>query len=226
MKVIIFGATGMVGQGVLRECLHDPDVEQVVTIVRHATGANAPKLREIEHANMFEYTSVQNEFRNFDACFFCLGVSSADVSASEYERLTYDLTMAAARALKLANPAMTFIYVSGEGTDSSEQGRVHWAKIKGKTENALLEMFPNAYMFRPGAIEPVHGETSKTTSYRWFYRLAKPLFPLMHRFVPNSITTTERVGQAMLDVAKHGAAKKILTTKDINSRFFFLNPTS
>jgi uncharacterized protein YbjT (DUF2867 family) len=149
----------MVGQGVLRECLLDPEIDAVLTVGRSATGVKNPKLREIVHANMFDYSEIQAELRGFDACFFCLGVSSAGMPAAEYERLTYGLTMAAAKTLCRLNPDMTFIYVSGAGTDSSEKGRVMWARVKGKTENELLRLpFKAAYMFRPAFIQPMHGE--------------------------------------------------------------------
>lgn len=140
MKVLLFGATGMVGQGVLRECLLDPEVDAVETIGRSATGVKNPKLREIVHPNLFDYSAIEADLRGFDACFFCLGVSSAGMPEAEYERLTYDLTMAAAKTLCRLNPAMTFIYVSGAGTDSTEKGRVAWARVKGRTENAILRL--------------------------------------------------------------------------------------
>jgi uncharacterized protein YbjT (DUF2867 family) len=216
MKVLIFGATGMVGQGVLRECLFDRDIEAVQTVGRSATGVQHPKLREIVHPDLFHYSSIEAELQGFDACFFCLGVSSTGMSEQEYERLTYTLTLAAAETLSRLNPAMTFIYVSGAGTDSSEKGRVMWARVKGKTENALLRLpFKAAYMFRPGVIQPVHGARSKTTAYRVGYALAKPVLPLLHRFFLRYILTTEEIGRAMIHVAKRGAPKKVLESWDI-----------
>jgi uncharacterized protein YbjT (DUF2867 family) len=216
MNVLIFGATGMVGQGVLRECLLDQDVQLVQTIGRSPTGLEHPKLREIVHRDMTSYASLDDQLSGFDACFFCLGVSSSGMKEDEYERMTYGITIAAAGALSRLNPQMTFIYVSGAGTDSSERGRIMWARVKGRTENALLRLpFKAAYMFRPGVIEPLHGARSKTAAYRIGYALMGPLLPLLRRVFPNSILTTEQIGLAMLSVAKHGAPKQILESKDI-----------
>jgi uncharacterized protein YbjT (DUF2867 family) len=218
MNVLIFGATGMVGQGVLRECLLDPDVQLVQTIGRSATGLEHEKLREIVHQDMTSYTSLDVQLSGCDACFFCLGVSSSGMKEDEYERVTYGITMAAAEVLSRLNPMMTFIYVSGAGTDSSEHGRIMWARVKGRTENALLRLpFKAAYMFRPGVIEPLHGVRSKTPAYRIGYALVGPLLPLLRRAFPNSILTTEQIGLAMLLVAKHGAQKRILESKDIRA---------
>ena len=216
MKVLIFGATGMVGQGVLRECLLDSSVQLVQTIGRAATRVHHPKLREVVHPDFWNYQPIEDSLTGFDACFFCLGVSSSGMIESDYERLTYDLTLAAATTLSQVNPQMTFIYVSGAGTDSSEQGRMMWARVKGKTENALLRLpFKAAYMFRPGVIEPLNGITSKTSAYRLFYMLAKPLLPLLRSFFPTYILTTEQVGKAMLAVVQHQIFKRVLESKDI-----------
>ena len=216
MKVLIFGATGMVGQGVLRECLLDASVAAVQTIGRSATGVNHTKLREVVHADLFHYADIEAELAGFDACFFCLGISAGRVSASEYERLTYTLTFAAAETLVRLNPAMTFIYVSGAGTDSTERGRAAWARVKGKTENALLRLpFRAAYMFRPAGIEPVHGEISKTPSYRILYTVTKPVWPLLRRLFPRYVLTTEELGRAMIHVAQRGAPKRVLESADI-----------
>jgi uncharacterized protein YbjT (DUF2867 family) len=216
MKVLIFGATGMVGQGVLRECLLDPDIEAVRTVGRSATGVRDAKLVEIVQPELFQYFNIEAELSGLDACFFCLGVSSAGMSERDYEHLTYTLTLAAAETLSRLNPAMTFVYVSGAGTDSSEKGRVMWARVKGKTENALLRLpFKAAYMFRPGVIQPVHGARSKTTAYRVGYALAKPVLPWLHRLFPRYILTTEEIGRAMIWVARRGAPKNILESWDI-----------
>ncbi|MDR5750678.1 MULTISPECIES: NAD(P)H-binding protein [unclassified Caballeronia] len=216
MKVLLFGATGMVGQGVLRECLRDPDVDRVVTLGRSATGVEDEKLREIVHRDMFDYASIERELAGFDACFFCLGVSSFRMSEADYTRLTYDLTMAAARTLARLDPQMTFVYVTGAGTDSTEQGRSMWARVKGRTENALLRLpFKAAYMFRPGAIVPMHGVRSKTALYQSAYSITRPVLPLLQRLFPNAIVTTEQVGRAMLAVAKRGAPSPILESRDI-----------
>jgi len=218
MNVLLFGATGMVGQGVLRECLLDPDVRLVETVGRSATGAQHPKLREIVHQDMWHYEAIEANLSGFDACFFCLGVSSAGMTEEDYERVTYGITMAAAETLCRLNPRMTFIYVSGAGTDSSERGRIMWARIKGRTENALLRLpFAAAYMFRPGIIQPLHGVRSKTTVYRVFYTLTKPLLPLLRLAFPNHVLTTQQIGRAMLTVARRGCPKRVLESKDIRA---------
>jgi len=216
MNILIFGATGMIGQGVLRECLVDPDVVSVQTVGRSPIDTQNPKLREIVHTDPLDYTAIEANLRGFDACFFCLGVSSAGMSEPDYERVTYEFTMAAAQTLVRLNAAMTFVYVSGAGTDSSEAGRSMWARVKGKTENALLRLpFKAAYMFRPAGIQPMHGERSKTAAYRAAYIVTKPLLPLLRRFFPDYIVTTEELGRAMIRVARTGSPKKILESSDI-----------
>jgi uncharacterized protein YbjT (DUF2867 family) len=217
MNVILFGATGMVGQGVLRECLLAPDVQKVLSVVRSATGQHDEKLHELIHKDFSDFADVAQELTGFDACFFCLGITSSGMTEEAYQRITYDITMAAAQTLGKMNPNMTFVYVSGAGTDSTEHGRVMWARVKGKTENALLRLpFKAAYMFRPAGIQPLHGITSKTKSYRILYALTKPLLPLLALF-PKYMTTTEQLGRAMLEVARHGYSKQILESADINS---------
>jgi uncharacterized protein YbjT (DUF2867 family) len=216
MRVLIFGATGMVGQGVLRECLLDPDIDVVQTVGRTATGVKDPKLREIVRADLLDYSDSEHDLRGFDACFFCLGVSAAGLSEEQYARITYDVTIAAAQTLSRLNGGMTFIYVSGAGTDSSEKGRVMWARVKGKTENAILRLpFKGAYMFRPGVIQPMHGERSKTAAYRILYGLTKPLFPLLRGLFPKYVLTTEQIGRAMIHAARQGAPKRVLEIADI-----------
>lgn len=218
MKILLFGATGMVGQAALRECLRDPDVQLVQTIGRTATGVQNPKLNELMRADLFDYTPVESQLSGFDACFFCLGVASSGMSEADYFRLTYQLTLAAAETLARLNPQMTFIYVSGSGTDSSERGRMMWARVKGKTENALLRLpFKAAYTFRPGFIQPLHGIQSRTPLYRFFYTLTGPVLPLLRRMFPNQILTTEQLGQAMLVAAKRGAPKPLLEARDIRA---------
>jgi uncharacterized protein YbjT (DUF2867 family) len=218
MKVILFGATGMVGQGVLRECLLSRDVESVLTIGRSATGQRHPKLREVTHTDFTDFTALERELSGYDACFFCLGVSSAGMSEADYTRVTYDFTMAAALVLARLSPAMTFIYVSGAGTDSTERGRTMWARVKGRTENALLKLpFKAAYMFRPAVIQPLHGIVSRTKLYRIFYAVMGPLFPVLKALFPGTVTTTERIGRAMINAAKRGAPKPVLDTRGINA---------
>jgi uncharacterized protein YbjT (DUF2867 family) len=217
MDVVLFGATGMVGQGVLRECLLDPGVGRILSIVRRATGQKNDKLRELVHGDFLDFSKLQSELTGFDACFFCLGVTSARMTEERYNRVTYEYTMAAARVLAAVNPGMTFIYVSGQGTDSTEKGRTMWARVKGKTENALLRLpFKSAYMFRPGVIQPLHGIQSKTRLYRIGYLLAGPLMPMLKAIFPKSITTTEQIGRAMIKIAREGAPKAVLENPDIN----------
>jgi uncharacterized protein YbjT (DUF2867 family) len=218
MNVVIFGATGMIGQGVLRECLLDSGVPLVKTVGRTATGVQHPKLREVVHRDLWNYSSIEMELSGLDACFFCLGVSAAGMQEADYEHVTYGIAMAAAESLSRLNPQMTFIYVSGAGTDSSEQGRMMWARVKGRTENALMRLpFKAAYMFRPGFIQPLHAIRSRTTAYRVFYVLTKPVLPMLRWAFPDHILTTEQIGRAMLAVARQGAPKQILESRDIRA---------
>lgn len=189
----------------------------MVTVGRTATGQQHPKLTEIVRLDLLDYWGLDAELQGFDACFFCLGVTSAGLSEAEYSRVTYDVTLAAATVLVRLNPQMTFVYVSGAGTDSSEQGHSMWARVKGKTENALLRLpFKGVYLFRPGVIQPLNRLQSKTTAYRIFYTLARPLLPLLRRLMPNVVLTTTVMGQAMLNAARRGANKAVLEAKDIN----------
>jgi uncharacterized protein YbjT (DUF2867 family) len=218
MNILVFGATGMVGQGVLRECLLDPNVQLVATIGRTATGKQNPKLREIVLKDLSNYVSIEEKLTNFDACFFCLGVGSAGMTETEYERVTYGITIAAAETLSRLNPQMVFIYVSGTGTDSSEKGRMMWARVKGKTENALLRMpFAAAYMFRPGFIEPANGEISRNKLYRALFVVTKPLLPLLRAIFPNQILTTHQIARAMLNLVTRPYPKHILEIQDIRA---------
>jgi uncharacterized protein YbjT (DUF2867 family) len=217
MNVLLFGATGMVGQGVLRESLLDPDVQNVLSIGRSLTGQRHSELRELVHTDFLDFSALKPELKGFDACFFCLGVSSTGMSEERYQRVTYDITMAVARTLAKLNPNMTFIYVSGMGTDSTERGRVMWARVKGKTENALMKLpFKARYMFRPGFIQPLRGIRSKTRLYRAFYTVTGPIYPLIRTLFPKYVTTTEELGRAMIKVAKQGARKSVLENRDIN----------
>ena len=218
MKVILLGATGMVGQGVLRECLLDPEVERVLVIGRRATGQEHEKLHEIVLSDLFELSEMEGRLSGYDACFFCLGVSAVGMKEESYRRVTYDLTISVARILARLNPGMTFIYVSGANTDSTERGRMMWARVKGKTENALLQVpFKAVYMFRPGYIQPLHGVRTKTKWYGAVYAMMGPLYPVWKLLFPKYVTTTECVGRAMLNVAKQGAPKSVLENQDINS---------
>jgi uncharacterized protein YbjT (DUF2867 family) len=217
MKVIVFGATGMVGQGVLRECLLDGDVESVLVVGRSPTGQRHSKLREIIHKDFLDFTAIESQLAGYDACFFCLGVSSVGMSEERYRRLTYDITLAAARTLAKLNPQMVFIYVTGRGTDSSERGKLMWARVKGKTENDLLKLpFKAAYMFRPAGIQPLHGIRSRTAWVQAIYLSVAPLLSLLNRVAPAYMTTTEQVGRAMIRVARDGFPKPALESEDIN----------
>jgi uncharacterized protein YbjT (DUF2867 family) len=216
MKIVVFGATGMVGQGVLRECLLDPGVDAVVAIGRRATGQTHPKLRELVREDLTDFGPVQHELAGFDACFFCLGVSSAGMREADYRRVTYDIALAAGRALLAANPGIVFVFVSGASTDA--KGRAMWARVKGETENALLALpFRAVFVFRPAFIEPLHGITSRTALYRALYLVLRPLVPLVKALFPRYVTTTETMGKAMLHVARYGAPRRILETADINA---------
>lgn len=208
----------MIGQGVLRECLLDTDVTRVLTIGRTATAVQHAKLQAIAHPDMWNYGPIEDRLRGFDACFFCLGVTSAGMSEADYTRVTYGITMAAAETLCRLSPAMTFVFVSGAGADSSEQGRLMWARVKGKTENAIMRLpFRASYVFRPGVVQPMHGERSRTAAYRVLYAITKPLVPVIRRLLPNQVLTTEQFGRAMLFVVRHGAPKRVLESADINA---------
>jgi uncharacterized protein YbjT (DUF2867 family) len=218
VRVLLFGATGMVGQGVLIECLQAADVSLVQSVGRTALDRQDPKLRDVVHKNLLDYQAIEPQLEGFDACFFCLGVTSAGKTEADYSHLTYDITLAAATTLARLNPQMTFVYVSGAGTDSTEKGRSMWARVKGRTENALLQLpFKAAYMFRPGVIQPKHGVRSKTSSYQIFYSVTRPLLPLLRAMMPSKILTTEVMGQAMLAVARRGASRPVLEAADIDA---------
>jgi uncharacterized protein YbjT (DUF2867 family) len=216
MNILIFGATGMVGQGVLRECLKARDVGRVVAVGRKPTGIVHERLSEIAAPDLMHLETHRDQLAPFDACFFCLGVSSLGMNEADYTRVTYDLTVSVARVLVRENSQMIFTYVSGAGTDSSAQGKLMWARVKGRTENALIALgFKGAYMFRPGVIQPMHAVRSKTVAYRVTYALATPLFGIIRRFWPRSVVTSEEVGLAMLGVARHGYARETLEVPDI-----------
>jgi uncharacterized protein YbjT (DUF2867 family) len=218
MKIILFGASGMVGQGVLLECLRDDGVTHVLSIGRSASGRRDAKLTEIVRDDFLNYSDIAPQLAGYDACFFCLGVSSVGMDAERYRHLTYDIALAAARTLARLNPQMTFVYVTGAGTDSTEQGRVMWARVKGKTENDLLKLpFRAAYMFRPAAIQPLHGVRSKRAWVQAIYVAAEPLLSWLVRIAPKYVTTTEQMGRAMIAVARNGYSKPVLESEDINS---------
>jgi uncharacterized protein YbjT (DUF2867 family) len=220
VKVLIFGATGMVGQGVLRECLEAPDVELVKTIGRAPTGQRHPKLRELVHAEMWQYDGIEDELSGFDACFFCIGVSAAGPHMGEqkYTRITYDMTLAVANALLRLSRQMVFIYVSAVGADSTGKSTLMWERVRGKTENALLALpFKAVYIFRPGMIQPLGGIRSKTPAYRIFYSLFKPLLPLLRAALPDMVVSTAQLGRAMLNAVRKGAPKRVLESRDINA---------
>lgn len=218
MKVILFGATGMVGQGVLRECLLDAGVESVLVVGRSPTGRHHAKLHEILHRDFTNFSAIESELKGYDACFFCLGVSSVGMEAERYRHLTYDVTMAAAKTLVALNPDMVFTYVTGRSTDSTEQGAVRWARVKGKTENDLLKLpFKAAYMFRPAGIQPLHGVRSKVSWIQAIYLVTAPLLSYLARTAPKYMTTSEQLGRAMIKVARSGYPKPVLESEDINS---------
>ena len=212
IKVIVFGATGMVGEGVLHEALKHPDVESVLSVSRRPCNVQDPKLKEIIHNDFFNYSAIEANVKGYDACFFCLGVTSIGKDEQEYTRLTYDLTMSAARTLAQLNPGMTFCYVSGTGTDSTEKGRTMWARVKGRTENQLAKLpFKSVYAFRPGFIKPTPGLKNALT----FAKALAPLYPAMKLLFGKYVCTLEHVGLAMIHVATKGYSKKILECEDI-----------
>ncbi len=220
MKIILFGATGMIGQGVLRECLLDPEVDAVLSIGRSPIPQKHPMLHELIAPNLGDLSSFESQLTGFDACFFCLGSTAAGSTEESYRRINYELPLAAATLLAKLDPQMTFTYVSGRGTDSTEKGRVMWARVKGATENALLRLpFKAAYMFRIGAVLPLHGIKSKTPLYNFFYAIGGPLMWLLRKLSPQNVQTTEDVGKAMLIAAKRGAPKPILESADILKLF-------
>ncbi|WP_167610458.1 NAD-dependent epimerase/dehydratase family protein [Maribellus sediminis] len=216
MKVIITGATGMVGKGVLLECLDHQDVEEALVIGRNPLEMQHPKLKEIIHKDFSDFSNLSEELNGYDACFFCMGVSSVGMKEAEYKKVTYDYTIALAKVLYKNNPDLTFTYVSGEGTDSTEKGRSMWARVKGKTENDLINMgFKQAFMFRPGAIIPLRGIKSRTKGYQFMYDYFMWLVKLIKALAPNSVVNTTQVGLAMINSVQHGYSTTILRPKDI-----------
>jgi uncharacterized protein YbjT (DUF2867 family) len=214
MKVVIYGATGMIGQGVLRECLLDEGVTEVLAVGRGGTGKTHAKLRELQRKDLLDYAGVEDQLAGYDACFFCLGITSVGTAEADYRRITLDYAVAAGNVLAARSPNLTFVFVSGRGTDPNSQ--TMWARVKGEAENAILALpFKAAYVFRPAIVQPLHGITSRTPAYRFFYALFRPLTPVLRALFRNSFATTEQVGRAMLQAARTGAPKKILESADI-----------
>lgn len=211
MKVILFGATGMVGKSVLRECLHDPGIDAVLSMGRRPSGVSNPKLLEMVRADMFDFSTRAGEFSGYDACFFCLGVSSVRKTEAEYTHLTYDLTMGWAKALARDAPGMRFLYVSGMGTG----GKSMWARVKGRTEQSLLALFPNAIMIRLGALRPMHGEGTTTLAGKVLLTLFAPLWPILQWLWPKGVITSQELGRAMILAAARDGPKRVLESADL-----------
>jgi uncharacterized protein YbjT (DUF2867 family) len=212
IRTILTGATGMVGEGVLRECLLHPDVEHILLLSRKPSGVKHPKVQELLHANLQDLSTIEDQLTGYNACFFCAGISSAGLTKQEYERITYDLSLHVAETLARLNPALIFAYVSGYGADSSEQSRVHWARVKGRTENALLALpFRQAYMFRPGYMHPTPGQRNVPKTYR-FVGL---LYPLLRWVAPAHTSTMQELGRAMIAAVRAGYSKPVLEVPDI-----------
>jgi len=216
LNVVIFGATGMVGHGTLLECLEDPSIQRIIIVVRRSMGITDEKLHEIIHNDFTDYKAIEDQLRNLDACFFCLGVSSVGIDEAEYRRISYDFPLSAAKTLLHLNPNLAFCHVTGAGTDSSEQGRLMWARVKGKTENDLLALTESAWMFRPGFIKPEKGVVASTKWIRRLYTILKPITPILKAIFPNSMTSTSILGRAMINAVRQRPTKKILETSDIN----------
>jgi hypothetical protein len=213
IKAIITGSTGMVGEGVLLECLHHPAVESVLVINRRPCGITHPKLKELIHIDFFNLSSIEPDLKGYNACFFCAGVSSVGMKEPEYTRITYDLTMNFAQTLSKLNTDMNFCYVSGAGTDSSEKGRMMWARVKGKTENDLMKLqFKNVFAFRPAFMKAVKGQKNLPK----FYKYIQLPYPVLHALFPQYFGTLSDVGLAMLNCALAGAEKKVLEARDIS----------
>lgn len=216
MKVIVTGATGMVGKSVLLECLEYPGITEVLSISRKTMGTAHPKLRELIHADFTEFASVAAQLKGYDACYACMGVSSAGMKEAEYTRLTYDYTLSLARELYGLNPGMTFIYVSGQGTDSSEKGSNMWARVKGKTENGVLKLgFRQAFAFRPGMIIPLKGVVPSSKLYRVLIVNLTWLLKLVKKMAPNSVVDSVQIGKAMIAITENGYGKSIIDPRNI-----------
>jgi len=215
VNVVLFGATGMVGGGVLIECLEESSVSRVLSVARRPIRRSHPKLDELVLQDLFQLADRRHELRGFDACFYCLGVSAVGMTEVAYDRLTFELTMSVAGLLSEMSPSIRFCFVSGQGTDSTERGRSMWARVKGKAENRLLSML-DTYVFRPGFILPLKGVRSRTRIYRILYGLSRPLHPVLPRLFPRHVTTSENIGRAMIAVARDGYERRILENPDID----------
>jgi len=211
IRTIVTGATGMVGEGVLLECLNHPDVEQVLVVNRRPGGVSHAKLVEIIHSDFFDLAPIEQQLEGYNACFFCLGVSSVRITDEEYNHVIYDLTLNVGQLLAKVSPEMTFCYVTGAGTDSSEQGRVAWARVKGATENALMRLFKQSYMFRPGFMKATPGQTHVKSYYKYFAWL----YPIGRAIYPAGFCTLQEVGRAMINAVNKGYPKQILDVRDI-----------
>ncbi len=218
MDVIITGSTGMIGKGVLLECLDDNRIGRVLLINRNPIGMEHPKITEVLLRDFSAPDTIETDMTGYGAVFFCLGISAGGIPEEDYRRITYDYTIRFAETYRENNPQGSFIYVSGQGTDSSEKGRMMWARVKGKTENDLLKMgFEKAYMFRPGIIRPLRGIESRTPSYRTMYKIIKPLWPLLQRLMGSKLTDTTRIGKAMINVVIDGSDKVHFENPEINA---------
>ncbi len=217
MRVVIFGASGMIGQGVLARALAAPDVTDVLAVVRRPLGTSHAKLREVTHTDFTDYSTLAEEFASTDALLFCLGTTSFRTSEADYAVVHHDYPVAAARALHAANPEAAFSFVTGEGSDRTERGRVMWARVRGRAENTVLALSPRFRTFRPGFIQPLDGARSQTPLYAGLYRVVGGLFPLLERVAPDKVTTTRRLGEAMLAVSRPGSdAPQEMEIVDIN----------
>ena len=217
VKVIVFGATGMVGQAVLAQCLGDPAIDSVLVVGRTSVGRQDDKLREIIHPDFWDFTALAADFAGADACFFCLGVSSVRMKEPDYRRITKDITLAAADVLVKASPDVVFIYISGMGTDSTEHGRVMWARVKGETENAVLAMPFHGYAVRPGFIQAVGDIQSKTKLYAIGYRVIGWLYPLLRKLFPHYVIRSDELAQGMIEIARQRPERRIFQSADLRA---------
>lgn len=218
MRVVLFGGTGMIGSGALIECLAHPDVESVLAVGRRSTNVLHRNLDEVLHDDFLDYSALAKTLRGYDACFFCLGVSAAGMSETEYTRVTHDFTLAAAEAFFAENPPGTFCYISGQGADRTERGRVMWARVRGRLENRLLGMgLGPVWIFRPGFVQPMKGVRSRTTLYNAIYTVLGPIYPLLNRVAPRWVTSSDRLGLALIRAARDGAPVRVLENEHINA---------